>query len=108
MTDSASILTINLAYPRLDAAVAPECKAELEEAGVAGRKRVMLNMEAVEFVDSTGLGVLVALLKMMGSGGRIAVVSAAPAVLRLFQITRLDTLFILCENADDAQTALAA
>jgi anti-sigma B factor antagonist len=94
-------------HPRLDAAAAPSFKQEVEAFASAQPKRVLLDLSAVEFVDSTGLGVLVSLLKKMGSDGRIAVFGAGPSVQRLFQITRLDSLFRLCASREEAESALA-
>src|SRR5688572_15970078 len=76
MTDDPGIIRIDVPFPRLDAAAAPELRKQLEGGPHEGHERVMLDLSAVEFIDSTGLGVLVSLLKQMASGGRIAVVGA--------------------------------
>ena len=108
MTDHSDIVSVAVTFPRLDAAAAPELRKQLEGGPHEGHGRVLLDLSAVEFIDSTGLGVLVSLLKQMAPGGRIAVVGAGPAPRKLFQITRLDTLFILCSDDDEARSALAA
>lgn len=107
MTDHDGILRIFVQYPRLDAAAAPAFRQEL--AGNFDNKpdRVLLDLSDVEFVDSTGLGVLVSILKQMGPGGRIAVLGANAAVRRLFQITRLDSLFVLCGTVAEAHESLS-
>jgi anti-sigma B factor antagonist len=69
---------------------------------------VLIDAAAVEFIDSSGLGVLVFLLKQMGEGGRIVVAGARPAVRRLFQITKLDGVFQLSDSLDEATLALGA
>jgi len=107
MTNESDILQISVQHPRLDAAASPAFRQE-----VAGRfegqpERVLLDLRQVEFIDSTGLGVLVSLLKQMGPGGKVAVAGANAAVRRLFQITRLDSLFLLCDSTDEAHAALA-
>ncbi len=107
MTDDPGIIRIDVPFPRLDAAAAPELRKQLEGGPHEGHARVMLDLSAVEFIDSTGLGVLVSLLKQMASGGRIAVVGAGPAPRKLFQITRLDTLFILCADEEQAHRELS-
>lgn len=100
------ILRITVDYERLDAAAAPDFKRYVDQAGAAGCPRVLLDLNKVAFVDSTALGVFVSMLKQMGPGGRIAVVGATPAVARLFEITRLDSLFRLCANENEAITIL--
>jgi len=106
MADDTPPLEIAIDLPRLDAAAAPSFRQDL--AGMLDHKpdRVLIDLSRVEFIDSTGLGVLVSLLKQMGPNGRIAVVGAAPAVKRLLQITRLDTLFLQCESRAEAHAQL--
>ena len=107
MTGSSGILEITIDHPRLDAAAAPAFREELMGRFEDQPERVLLDLSHVEFIDSTGLGVLVSMLKRMGANGRIAVVGVAPAVQRLFQITRLDTLFLQCDSTAAAHDALA-
>ena len=101
------ILTIMPGFERLDAAAAPDFKLKVDEQVEPGQTRVLLDLSHVAFIDSTGLGVLVSLLKKMGPGGRIAVIGVAPQVERLFQITRLDSLFKICGEREEAQDVLA-
>ena len=100
------VLELTVPEARIDAAAAPAFKQRMSEALAAGTRRLVLDMSGVQFVDSTGLGVLVSLLKQMGEGSRIAVVGAAPGVKRLFQITRLDSLFVLADDFPAAHAAL--
>ena len=54
----------------------------------------LLDLTDVEFIDSTGLSVLLnALRRVTRAGGRIALVCTNPTVLRLFEITKLDSTF---------------
>ena len=103
--DDTRVFTVD--HARLDAAAAPQFKQEVETFASTQPSRVLLDLSAVEFVDSTGLGVLVSLLKKMGPNGRIAVVGAGASVQRLFQITRLDGLFRLCASREEAESVLA-
>lgn len=99
-------ILIQVEHPRLDAAIAPAFKDEVTTRVAQGERRVLLDLSGVQFMDSTGVGVLVSLLKRMGGDGRIAVIGAGPAVLKLLQLTRLDTLFAICGSEDDARDAL--
>jgi anti-sigma B factor antagonist len=99
--------TFTIDHLRLDAAAAPQFKQEVEAFASTQPRRVLLDLSGVEFVDSTGLGVLVSLLKKMGPDGRIAVFGAGSSVQRLFQVTRLDSLFRLCASRGEAESALA-
>ena len=58
------------------------------------RTNMVLDLTDVEFIDSTGLSVLLnALRRVTRAGGRMALVCTNPTVLRLFEITRLDSTF---------------
>ncbi len=55
-----------------------------------------LNFKNLDYIDSTALGVLVAVLKSVkGYGGEIYIKEAKPNVAKLFKITNLDKVFIL-------------
>lgn len=102
------ILLINLVDQRLDAVRAPAFKQALIDNIRNQPKRVMIDASKVDFIDSTGLGALVTLLKMMGKGGRIVVAGAKPPVRRLFEITKLDSVFSLVADPEAAAVALNA
>jgi anti-sigma B factor antagonist len=108
MSGRKNIFDLRVDCERLDAAAAPEFKRRVQQELPAEQKRVLLDLEAVSFIDSTGLGVLVSILKQMGPDGRIAVVGAKPTVKRLFEITRLDSLFRLYGDAGEARQALVS
>jgi anti-sigma B factor antagonist len=59
-----------------------------------GHKRILLNLEGVDFIDSAGLGELVrAQTSIRSRGGYLKLVRPRDAVLKLLQITKLDGLF---------------
>ena len=84
---------------RLDASVAPAFKQEVVQ-GLAGGRRLVVDLSGVEFLDSSGLGALVSILKAMGAQGSLAVCGAHGSVLNLFKLTRMDKVFAL--HADRA------
>lgn len=80
----------------LDILTAEDLKRRLVKLIKGGSAKVVLDLEAVDFVDSSGLGALVALHKLAVScGGRLVVRSAPSRVRQLFSLTRLDELLIL-------------
>ncbi len=101
-------LRVRITAPRLDAAHAPACKQAFMDHVQDRPVRVLIDVAAVEFIDSSGLGVLVFLLKQMGEGGRIAIAAPRPPVRRLFEMTKLDTMFQLRGSVEDAALALRA
>ena len=88
---------------------APEFSGVLATTIESGRVQLVLDLTGVTFIDSTGLSVLLnALRQVTHAGGRMAVVCSNPTVLRLFEITHLDTTFDLHADADAALAAVQA
>jgi anti-anti-sigma factor len=55
----------------------------------------MVDLSGCTFMDSTALAILVeASRRLDGANGRLTIIAAAPAILRPFQITGLDRLFV--------------
>lgn len=82
---------------------APEFSRRLNEAIADGKTAVVLDLTKVEFIDSTGLSVLLnGLRRVTRAGGRMALVCTNPTVMRLFEITRLDTTFDICPTREAA------
>ena len=73
---------------------APEFSQRLNDAIAAGTRGMVIDMSGVEFIDSTGLSVLLnGLRRVTRADGRLALVVSNPTVLRLFEITKLDSTF---------------
>jgi anti-sigma B factor antagonist len=85
---------INRVDGEIHVSTAPEFAQGLTEAIESGKTAIVLDMSGVEFIDSTGLSVLLNGLRLVSQKrGRLALVCANPTVLRLFQITKLDGTF---------------
>ena len=62
-----------------------------------GEKNFVFNFNECNFIDSTGLGVLVAIYKKCAErNGSIKLKSLKPEVEKLFKLTRLDKVFEIC------------
>lgn len=73
---------------------APRFSQRLTDAIDNGKRAIVLDLSAVEFIDSTGLSVLLNGLRRVSQvQGCLALVCSNPTVLRLFQITSLDETF---------------
>lgn len=96
------------AVKRLDAAVAPAFKQAVVDLVQGGDTRLVLDLSGVQFLDSSGLGAMVSILKALGPRGALAVCGAQGAVQSLFQLTRMDKVFPLLGNRDEAVARLAA
>jgi anti-sigma B factor antagonist len=73
---------------------APRLREALGAVIERGEGKLVLDLTAVEFIDSTGLSVLLNGLRLINQRqGHMALVCRNPTVLRLFEITSLDTTF---------------
>lgn len=92
---------------RLDAAVAPAFKQEVVKLVEGGDTRLVLDLGGVEFLDSSGLGAMVSLLKALGQRGTLVVCNVKGAVLALFQLTRMDRVFAIAGTREEALARVA-
>src|SRR3954465_8655097 len=82
---------------------APEFSRRLNAAIALGKTGLVLDLTPTEFIDSTGLSVLLnGLRKVTPQRGRMALACPNPTVLRLFEITRLDSTFDIHPTRDEA------
>ncbi|MCB0960738.1 MAG: STAS domain-containing protein [Acidimicrobiales bacterium] len=87
----------------IDVATAPRLREQLIALVSEGHHRIVVSLEAVDFIDSTGLGVLISGLKRVRThDGAFAVVCSEPRILKVFEITGLDTVFNVAPTLDDA------
>jgi anti-sigma B factor antagonist len=94
----------------LDAFTAPELRSELHRLlEDASTRRLVVDLTAVTFLDSSALGVLVgALRRLRERGGELHLVQPRPTVRRIFEVTALDAVFTLHEARDEALAAARA
>jgi anti-sigma B factor antagonist len=86
---------------------AQEFARRLDEAIETGAPALVLDLTGVEFIDSTGLSVLLNGQRAITlRGGRLALAVSNPTVLRLFEITRLDSTFDLRPTREEAHAAV--
>ncbi len=72
----------------------------------AGVRKMVLNLGEVGFVDSTGLGEMIACLKRAAeAGGDLKLANRQKRVTDLFLLTRLETVFSSYGSVDDAVQA---
>jgi len=87
----------------IDVYTAPQLREHLIALVEGGDRQVVVDLGRVEFLDSTGLGVLVGALKRLRSvDGELSLVCAQERLLKIFRITGLDRVFTLYESVDAA------
>ncbi|MEO8217552.1 MAG: STAS domain-containing protein [Acidobacteriota bacterium] len=68
---------------------------------------ILINFEAVEYMDSTGLGELIGYLQKFNQGGRsLALVKPSHRILSLLKLTRLDAVFNIFQSTSEAMAFL--
>jgi anti-sigma B factor antagonist len=90
----------------VDVYTAPLLRDQIRELAAKGAVHLIADLGQVDFLDSTGLGVLVGGLKRLReAGGSLALVISTPRILRIFQITGLTKALAAQPSVTDAITA---
>jgi len=88
----------------IDVYTAPSLKKELVALIEGGCSNVIVDLEGVAFIDSSGLGVLVsALRRAREREGSVRIVCSRDSVLKIFRITGLDKVFPIFPNIAEAR-----
>lgn len=90
----------------IDVYTAPKLRERLVELINAGHYHLIVDLEAVDFLDSTGLGVLVGALKRVrAQDGSMRLVCTQERLLKIFRITGLAKVFPIYKSVSDASSA---
>jgi anti-sigma B factor antagonist len=90
---------------KLDARNSHALKRYLKERLETKPRRLVLDLAKVDFINSSGLGALLAGLKFAGLPGRLVIVRPAVAAQKVFQLTRTESLFRWADSVDAAVAA---
>jgi len=99
--DGALVITVR--ESRLDAAVALVFKELVRNVTVEDGTRVILDLKHVQFLDSSGLGAIVGVMKLLGPARPLEIAALSPSVRKLFRLTRMDTVFRIHDCAPHAE-----
>jgi anti-sigma B factor antagonist len=101
--DSRGSVTVLTVEGEVDIATAPKLREKLVELAAGGANRLVVDLEKVEFLDSTGLGVLIGGMKRLRStDGDLTLVCTQPRILRVFEITGLNRAFAIHDSVEQA------
>lgn len=107
VSDRGGVAVLSVAG-EVDVATAPQLRQEAVRLATPGRGLV-LDLSGVEFLDSTGLGVVVGVLKRVRThGGELAIAGAENHVRKVFEITRISDVLPMYETVDEACAHVAA
>jgi len=93
----------------VDLHASPQLRAELQHCALEKAAVLLVDFNAVEYIDSSGLATFIEYVRDSDAfGGKIALFGLKKKVRTIFDLVRLNELFTLAETAEAAQAALAA
>jgi len=105
MVNGVTVVTL---MRKLDSDSAPEVDAALKELMGKDVKKIVCDFSMVEYINSTGLRILLSAAKMMArSGGKIAMCSLKPQVRNVFEIAGFTQIFRISVSCEEAVRDLA-
>lgn len=93
--------------PRLGADKAVAFKEAVGRHLSGGTASVILDLSHVEFIDSSGLGAILSIRKRMPQGSELILCGTTDSVMSMFKLTRLDRIFTMKKNVDEALSILS-
>ena len=84
------VITVNAM--RIDASAALEFKDSMNTIDESNSK-ILLNLEQVEFIDSSGLDAIISVMKHVGKERKMDLCAITPTVEKVFRLMRMDSIF---------------
>ncbi|SHI02816.1 STAS domain-containing protein [Marivita hallyeonensis] len=106
LTPQAIVIRVNA--PRIDAPTALQFKEDMRALTSKGDGRFVLDLKEVEFIDSSGLGAVVASMKQLRPGQVLELAALQPIVAKVFRLTRMDSIFTIHDDADQASGSVSS
>lgn len=102
ITKQGEVAVVSLVVRRLDASNALAFKEAMVARIAGGDRRLVLDLAGVDFIDSSGLGAIVSVLKNLGGNGNLTICNLKGPVLNLFKLTRMDKVFTIVDSTEAA------
>lgn len=93
---------IRVQAPRIDAPTALQFKEDMRTLTLRTDGRFVLDLGQVDFIDSSGLGAVVAAMKQLRAGQTLELAALQPIVEKVFRLTRMNTIFTIHDTVDQA------
>jgi len=101
-----SVTVVTLLDHALDAQDSKEFRRSME-AELAGKGKVIFDLQHVRFIDSSGLGAILGCLRLIeGGGGGLKLCGLGPEVRKTVELVRMDRLVDVHRNRDEAIAAI--
>lgn len=102
--------TVKVVHPSgiLDSAQAGEMRREISDSVESGIGLVLVDLQDVKFIDSSGLGGLAMAFKFVrAAGGRLCLCSVGEQPRMLFELTGMEQVFEIFPNQDEFNKTIA-
>lgn len=96
---------VHLNGSRLDAAVVVQFKDKIRKVTAGGNGCLILDMTKVDFMDSSGLGAIVSVMKHIGPERKLVIAGLSATVAKVFKLTRMEKVFSIYPDVDAALAA---
>lgn len=90
----------------LDASTVSSFKKQTADWVQKGSYILLLNLANIDFIDSSGLGSIISLFKLVAENGNMAICNTRPTVQSLFRLTRMDKVFTIYHSEEEGIHAL--
>ena len=98
---------IKVTRDRLDSFISPELKAELVMLASHGASNIILDLEACEYVDSSGLSaILVGNRLCENSEGTFIICNLSQGVEKMIRMAMLDSILLITKGIEEAERLL--
>jgi len=88
---------------KMNTSTSPDADAFLSQLIVGGSNKVLLNMNGVDYISSSGLRVVLATGKKLGgTGGKLAFCSLNPSVGEVFRVSGFNSIFSVFDSEQEA------
>jgi len=85
---------------------APEIKEKIKEEMNKGKVNIIINLDKVSYIDSSGIGVLISSLSNLKKvGGALKLINVYASVRKVFELTKLTSFFDIYDSESDAIAA---
>lgn len=101
------VLVVSVREDRMDAAIALDFKDSMRDLTTDAPPRVLLDLEEVRFLDSSGLGAVIGAMKQLGNHRKLELAGLKPAVEKVFRLTRMDSIFVIHPTLSSALDGIA-
>lgn len=101
--DSDGVVILDI-QGEIDLYNAPEIKKSIKDQTDANKKNIIINLEKVSYIDSSGIGVLISSLSQLRKiGGGLKITNVFASVKKVFELTKLTSFFDIYENEEAAK-----